>query len=1046
MLKIWIFLFGLVFALDASAIGMTVAMAITGATLATAGIGTLAIAFAINMVVSAVISKAFFSPNQPSYNPAASAPDPGNRQQLPPATDNKLPVVYGTAYVGGMVVDLSISENNQDIYYVIALCEVTNSNEGQNPDPIAFGKIYWGGKRVEFQANGYTVAQLVDESTGIADTNVAGRMDFYLYRNGSQTPTNSDLFATTVMSASNLVYKWNSAKKMSNCAFAIVHLRYSQSANIRGLEQTRFEIINSRQTTGDCFLDYMTNTRYGAALPLEQIDQSSLTALSLYSNAFVAYTTYTGTTAYFERYRFDGVIDTNRTIMQNLQDMASCADCLLRYNEVTAQWGVIVQQPSYTVAMHIDDSNIISAIQITPIDIASTFNVVEVKFPDGTMQDSFASAQFDLAQIEPSLLFPNEPINKQSVSLPLVNSDVRAQYIANKMLKSAREDLQVSLAVGFVGIQLQAGDVVTITNTNYGWTNKLFRAMKVEETFQEDGAIVVNLQLCEFNPSVYDDASVTQFTPAPNTGIGDPTFFGTVPAPVLGSTYPNNAVPFFNMDATTSSSGITQYLELWYSAFQYPTSTQMILIGTSEVQASGNPYDVSTAVPPIQVAGIPAGDWYFFTRMVNSLASSIYSPASAKVTWRPRTFQYTEQYLAVAYGTSVAGAGFSLSPTNKTYFGLRNQANQAVSTAPSDYTWYLADPNFGTTVFLCYAGRGGRQMSFGTGFAALAGGSGTFVPTQATIFDPSLWSALPDGDNIIDLDHRTGQLIETGTTTVGTGEIAVANTSDGRLVASLQQFLDFGPGVYQYTGSAATLTIDIYGRVVGFAAPDDFYYTKDQFTATSGQTVFTPTARQAGFITGQDWVFKNGLLLKPTTDYTQTSTTVTLTTGATLNDIVSIVSFRSVHTGTAYASFTRNYVTLTSASSYDASAIGLVSGYELLFLNGAAWTDQDYDIVGQVITNFPSTVTGELCIITWSPNNLGTPNGSPVNIATNTLVGQATYPFSLDTNAFNLYANGVMLKQSTDFTATTTAYTLTTVPTTTNTILQQQTFARTGAA
>lgn len=1046
MMKLWLLFFGLAFALDANAIGMTVAMYITGATLATAGIGTLAIAFAINMVVSAVISKAFFSPNQPSYDPAASSPDPGNRQQLPPATDNKLPVVYGSAYVGGMVVDLSITENNQDIYYVLALCEVTNTNTGQTPDEIYFGDIYWGGKKVQFQGNGYSVASLLDESTGIADTTVAGKMDFYLFSNGSYNCVNAATNAITVMSNSNLVYKWDNTKLMSNCAFAIVHLKYSQSANIRGLEQTRFQLTNTRTYTGQSFLDYLTNTRYGAGIPLAQIDTASLTALSTYSAGVITYTPYSGGTATLQRYKFDGVIDTNRTIMQNLQDMASCCDCLIRYNEITAQWGVIVQQPTYTVAMEIDDSNIVSAIQVTPIDIASSYNVIEVKFPDSTAQDSFASAQFDLAVIDPSLLFPNEPVNKQSISLPLVNNSVRAQYIANKMLKSAREDLQVNLAIGFVGIQLQAGDIVSMTNANYGWTDKLFRAMKVTETYQETGAVTVNLQLCEFNPSVYDDVSVTQFTPSPNTGIGDPTFFGTVPAPTLGDTYPTNAVPFFYMNVTTASSGITQYAELWYSAYQYPTSSQRFFLGTSEVQSSGDPYDINTALPPIQVANLPAGDWYFFSRMVNSLADSAYSLASAKVTWRPTTFQFTEQYIAVAYGTSAAGAGFSLSPTGKTYFGLRNQSNTAVSTSASDYTWYLADPNFGTEVFLCYSNRGARQFSFDTGFADYAGGSGTFVPTQTAIFDPSIWSALPDGLNVIDLDHRTGQLIETGTTTVGTGEIAVSNTNDGRLVASLQQFLDFGPGVYQYTGSAATLTIDIYGRVVGFSPPDDFYYTKDEFVATAGQTVFTPTARNASYITGQDLVFRNGLLLKPTSDYTETSTTVTLTDAATVGTIISIISFRSMHSGSAYASFTRDYVTLTNASSYTASGFTLNSGYELLFINGAVLNDQDYDIVGQVIQNFPSVVTGELTVLQWSANNLGTPNGSPVNVATNTIVGQTTYPFSLDTSAFNLYSNGVMLDQGTDFTATSSAYTLTNVPTTTVTILQQQTFARTGAA
>ena len=67
---------------------------------------------------------------------------------------------------------------------------------------------------------------------------------------------------------------------------------------------------------------------------------------------------------------------------------------------------------------------------------------------------------------------------------------------------------------------------------------------------------------------------------------------------------------------------------------------------------------------------------------------------------------------------------------------------------------------------------------------------------------------------------------------------------------------DFG-GAPTYTGSAANLTIDIYGRVVGFTTPDNFYYTEQSFTASSGQTVFTPASRVLGYITGQDLIFIN---------------------------------------------------------------------------------------------------------------------------------------------------------------------------------------------
>jgi hypothetical protein len=1005
-----------------------------------------ATAFAINLAVSYVIAKAL----QPdtNFDIASASPNPGNRQQLPPATDNKLPVVYGSAYVGGMVVDMSISSNNQDIYYVIALSEVTSTNEDQTPDTITFGTIYWGGKVVNFKPNGYTVAYLYDQSTGIFDTTVADKIEFYLYNNGINSPVNSPYNAYQVMNSAGLTYVWPATKLMSNCAFAIVHLRYSQTANIRGLEQTRFQITNSRSAPGDCFYDYLVNTRYGASIPAEQIDTASLTALNVYSAQTIPYIPYTGgPTATIPRFRFDGTVDTSKSIMNNLQDMASSCDCLFKYNEILGTWGVIVQSPTYSVAMNINDSNIVSAIQVNPLDIASSFNVAEIKFPNQTQQDSFDTVVIDLQEVEPSLLFPNEPVNKQSVSLPLVNDDVRAQLIANRLLKAAREDLQVQCSLGFVGLQLEAGDIVSFTNANYGWINKLFRLNKVTETYQDNGSIVTNLVMTEFNPTVYNDASITQFTPADNSGIGDPTFFGTVPAPAIASQYPTDTNPYFLVNITSSTSGITQYAELWYSAFSNPTSEQRIFIGTTAIQSSGDPYDVSTLMPSVQVADIPAGTWYFFSRMVNSLASSTFSAASSAFVWKPRTFQFTERYITVVYADDVSGTNLSLSPVGKIYYGLRNQNNTAVSTAALDYTWYLADPNFGTEVYLCYANRGSRRFSFATGFADYAGGSGQFVPTQSSIFDPSIWAALNDGFNVIDLDHRTGQLIETGTTTVGTGEIAVTNNQDGKLVASLQPFLDFGPGVYQYTGSAATLTIDIYGRVVGFSAPDNFYYTRDEFVATSGQTVFTPTARQANYINGQDLVFRNGALLKPTDDYTETTTTVTLNTGATLNDVVTIISFRSVNSGgTAYASLTRNYVTLTNASTYTASGFTIVSGFENLFLNGISLTDQDYDLIGQTIQTFPNIVSGELLVLQWEPNNLGVPNGSPVNISINTTAGQATYTFNLDPNAFNLYFNGALLDSGSDYTTATNQYTLSVTPTTTEPIMQQQTFARAGAA
>jgi len=1002
------------------------------------------------MIASSVIAKAFAQQPQASADGsvASSSPNPGNNVQIPPATDNKLPVVYGSAWLGGIITDLSITSNNQQLYYVLSLCEVTNTNTGQAPDNISFGNIYYGGNRVVFQGNGYTVASLVDESTDLVNTAVNGLINIYLYKNGSNTPVNSSRTAIDVMQSSGLEYTWDATKLMSNCAFAIVQLTYSQSASITGLQQTKFNVINSRTNTGDCLYDYLTNTRYGAAIPTSQIDTASLTALTTYSNESFTFTPYTGGTATIPRFKFDGVVDTNRTIMQNMQDMASSCDCIIKYNDIAGKWGVITQSPTYTVAMDLNDSNIISGLTINPTDIASSYNIAEVKFPDSTNQDAFATYTIDLAVVEPELLYPNEPVNKQSISLPLVNNNVRAQYLGTRFLKAAREDLQVQCQINFVGLQLEAGDVVTITNANYGWVAKLFRVFQVTQIMNDDASITVALNLSEFNPAVYDDVNITQFTPAPNTGIGSPTFFGTLDAPDVISQYQTATNPNFVLQVRTSTSGITQYAEVWYSAFTNPLQEQMYFAGTSEIQSNGSPWNVNTILPNITLTNIPAGNWYFFSRMVNSIASSIYSPHSDLLEWRPSTYQYNFKYLNVAYADDLVGTGFDLDPRGHTYYGLYNTDTTDISLNPSDYTWYLAPSAFNTTgalIYLLYSNRTGRLFSFSSGFAAFAANTGSFVPTSTLVYPPSIWAGLPDGTNLIDLDQRTGQLIATGTTTVGTGEIAITNNNQGNIVASLQQYLDFG-GPYTKTTSVGTLTIDIYGRVVGFEIPDDFNYTQQIFTATSGQTVFTVT-RSTGYISGQCWVMKNGCILNPS-EYTDTggsTGTVTLSVGATTGDIITITSFKSVNSTTGvYASFTRNIATLSNQATYTASGFTLNTGYELLFLNGTIVNAQDYDISGQDIT-FIGNVSGDLQVLQWTPNNLGVANGTPVNVDAFTVIGQTLYSFTFNANAFNLFSNGVLFKKGTDVTTATNTFTLANAPTTISTIMVQQTFARTGA-
>jgi hypothetical protein len=93
---------------------------------------------------------------------------------------------------------------------------------------------------------------------------------------------------------------------------------------------------------------------------------------------------------------------------------------------------------------------------------------------------------------------------------------------------------------------------------------------------------------------------------------------------------------------------------------------------------------------------------------------------------------YLYKYLNVKYADSFDGSvNFSNSPTNRLYYGLRNNDSSVESTLYSDYVWTPVAGGFGTTKFFYYATSGGRQIQ--TTVATTAPASGWAVDTGAII-------------------------------------------------------------------------------------------------------------------------------------------------------------------------------------------------------------------------------------------------------------------------------------------------------------------------
>ena len=89
-------------------------------------------------------------------------------------------------------------------------------------------------------------------------------------------------------------------------------------------------------------------------------------------------------------------------------------------------------------------------------------------------------------------------------------------------------------------------------------------------------------------------------------------------------------------------------------------------------------------------------------------------------------------------------------------------------------------------------------------------------------------------------------------------------------------------------------------------APNQGVRTRFIYQATAGQTSFSGSDANANSLSYPDGeyvdVFQNGVLLKPSTDYTASSgTTMVLETGASLNDVIEIIVYYAFTIANSYS-------------------------------------------------------------------------------------------------------------------------------------------------
>jgi hypothetical protein len=591
------------------------------------GFSTAMATFAVNFAVSYVVTRAF------ADNPEQQQ-DMGVRQQVPPSGVNAIPIVYGNAYMGGTFVDAVLTTDQKTMYYVLAISSI--SPNGQFTFDTA--DMYYGDRKVTFDGTDLTkVVSLTDEA-GNVDTKISGNLYISLYTStagGTITSANGASAPSTVMGGSDIAsaQRWTGTRQMNGLGFAIVKLIYNRDADTTQLQPITFKVAHTLNGTGvakagDVWYDYITNSVYGGAVDAAFVNSSSATALNTYGDQNITFTNSSGSPSTQPRYRINGVLDAGQSVLSNIDRIMSACDSWMTYNAALGQWSVVINKAEST-AYAFDDDNIIGEIRVSATDITSSINQVEARFPFKENRDQAAFVNIETPS---GLLYPNEPVNKYSITYDMVNDSVQAHYLANRLLEQAREDLIVGFNTTYYGIQVDAGDVVSVTNSDYGWNAKLFRVMKVNEASLPDGNLGARLELSEYNAQVYDDQDITQFTPVPNSNLASPVYFSALTAPTVTASRPSDAVPSFDVQVSIPATGRVTFGTLFYTSTPADSTSWKVLntavSPNNTPVANGTTYTFANQV-------LPAGTFYFTYTVGNEIASSQKSSNSSAFVWSP---------------------------------------------------------------------------------------------------------------------------------------------------------------------------------------------------------------------------------------------------------------------------------------------------------------------------------------------------------------------------------------------------------------------------
>lgn len=331
-----------------------------------------------------------------------------------------------------------------------------------------------------------------------------------------------------------------------------------------------------------------------------------------------------GTSTLPYRYRINGVLSTDKTVMQNMEMICGACQSWLTYDISQGKWAVLINQPGNS-SVSFNNSNIVGPISVQGTGLRDLYNSVRVEFPNLDLNDDL---DFIEATIPAGDRNANEPDNTLTINLDLVNDPVMAESLGIIELKQSRVDRVIKFTTDYTHLGVQAGDLIDVTNSVLGYTNKVFRVISMAEQDAEDGGLNITITALEYDADVYNLDDIFRFERSNQNGLVTIGDVGIPTTPVI-TAFANSVRPRTTI-STTVPTGIVDGIEFWFST----DGSNYILLSTETPTTDAFTYGqtVTYDYDKFQVTS----NVYAKCRALNSTTTSDYSSVGSLLNFAPQ--------------------------------------------------------------------------------------------------------------------------------------------------------------------------------------------------------------------------------------------------------------------------------------------------------------------------------------------------------------------------------------------------------------------------